>query len=70
MVQVWNLVETLLQLWPMNTLYNINNINRITSSDASNVIFVTGNSTNKCNVKNHVIFTDAACFFFYLGFRS
>ena len=44
----------------INTLYHINDISRITCKIISNVIFLTGNSTNKCTAKDHVVFTDVA----------
>ena len=44
----------------INTLYQINDINRITCKITSDVIFLTNNSTNNCTAKEHVVFTDVA----------
>ena len=44
----------------INTLYQMNDISRITCKITSEVIFLTRNSTNKCTDKDHVVFTDAA----------
>ena len=45
----------------INTLYQINNISRITCKITSDVTFVTSNSTKKCTAKDHVGFADVAC---------
>ena len=42
----------------INTLYQINDISRITCKITSDVVFLTSNSTNKCTAKDHVVFTD------------
>ena len=44
----------------INTLYQVNGINRITCKGTSDLIFSISNSTNKCTAKNHVVFTDVA----------
>ena len=44
----------------INTLYQINDISRITWKIASDVKFLTSNSTKKCTAKDHVVFTDVA----------
>ena len=41
----------------INTLYQINDISRITCKITSDVIFLTSNSTNRCTAKDHVVFT-------------
>ena len=44
----------------IDTLYQINDISRITCKITSDFIILTSSSTNKCIAKYHVVFTDVA----------
>ena len=47
-------------IFTINTLYQINDISRITCKVTSDTIFLTSNSTNKYAAKDHAVFPDVS----------